>query len=110
MISTPGFRPATTEDVFYKRTTKDRYIQIDYSKGISILAMSGKDTETKQTFNLKMLIFNKDAAKDIQAIQQTNYAKSKNYKIMDGDFKLYKGDPSKNIVLNDSLLNEKFRK
>ncbi|MBB5644001.1 hypothetical protein HDE70_000289 [Pedobacter cryoconitis] len=29
---------------------------------------------------------------------------------MDGDFKLHKGDPSKNIVLNDSLLNEKFKK
>jgi len=107
---TPSFRPATTMDVFYEWTAKDRYIQIDYSKGMSISAMSGKATEMKQTFNLEMLIFNKDAAKAIQEIQQSNYAKTKNYKIMDGDFKLYKGDPSKNIILADSLLNEKFKK
>lgn len=107
---TPSFRPATTLDVFYEWTTKDRYIQIDYSKGMSISATSGKNIEMKQILNLKMLFFNKDAAKAIQEIQQTNYAKTKNYKIMDGDFKLYKGDPSKNIVLNDSLLNEKFKK
>jgi len=106
----PSFRPSTTQDVFYEWTTKDRYIQIDYSKGMSILAMPGKETEMKQVFNLKMLIFNRDAANDIQEIQQRNYAKTKNYKIMDGDFKLYKGDPSKNIVLADSLLNEKFKK
>lgn len=107
---TPSLRPSTTQDVFYEWTTKNRYIQIDYSKGMSMLAVSGKDTEIKQTFNLEMLIFNKDAAKNIQEIQQTNYAKTKNYKIMDGDFKLYKGDPSKNIILADSLLNEKFNK
>jgi len=107
---TPSLRPSTTMDVFYEWTTKDRYIQIDYSKGMSISAMSGKATEMKETFNLEMLIFNKDAAKAIQEIQQSNYAKTKNYKIMDGDFKLYKGDPSKNIILADSLLNEKFKK
>lgn len=106
---TPSLTPSTTQDVFYEWTTKDRYIQIDYSTGMSMTAMSGKSTEIKQTFNLEMLIFNKDAAKEIQKIQQTNYAKTKNYKILDGDFKLYKGDPSKNIILADSLLNEKFK-
>lgn len=105
----PSFSPQTTQDVFYEWLAKDRYIQIDYSTGMSMSAMSGKDMAVKQTFNMQMLIFNKNAAKDIQAIQQTNYAKTKNYKVMQGDFKLYKDDPQKNIILADSLLNEKFK-
>jgi len=105
----PTFRPQTTEDVFYEWSAKDRRIQIDYSKGFSMEAMSGKKTELKQTFNLQMLIFNRAEAAKIDSIQQKNYAKTKEYKVMQGDFKLYKNDPQKNIVLMDSILNEKFK-
>jgi len=43
------------------------------------------------------------------AYSRKNYAKTKEYKVMEGDFKLYKNDPQKNIVLMDSILNEKFK-
>jgi len=105
----PTFRPQTTVDVFYEWSAKDRRIQIDYSKGVSMEAMSGKKTEVKQTFNMQMLIFNRGEAAKIDSIQQKNYAKTKEYKVMEGDFKLYKNDPQKNIVLMDSILNEKFK-
>lgn len=105
----PSFRPQTTMDVFYEWTTKDRIIQIDYSTGASITAMSGKSTVVQQTFNMEMLIFDKDAAKQINEIQQANYAKTKEYKAMPGDFTIYKYDPQKNVILADSLLNEKFK-
>jgi len=105
----PTFRPQTTMDVFYEWSTPDRRIQIDYSKGGSMTAVSGKAVEYLETFNLQMLIFNKAEAKRIDEIQQRNYAKTKNYKILEGDFKLYKNDPQKNIVLMDSILNEKFK-
>ena len=105
----PTFRPQTTVDVFYEWSAKDRRIQIDYSKGVSVEAMSGKKMEVKQTFNMQMLIFNRGEAAKIDSIQQKNYAKTKEYKVMDGDFKLYKNDPQKNIILMDSILNEKFK-
>lgn len=105
----PTFSPQTTQDVFYEWTSADRHLQIDYSSGASITAISGKDTELKKIFNLQMLIFNKQAAKAIRQLQQANYAKTKNYKVMQGDFKLYTDDPQKNIVLMDSILNEKFK-
>lgn len=105
----PTFRPQTTEDVFYEWSAKDRRIQIDYSKGVSMEAMSGKETELKQTFNMQMLIFNRAEAAQIDSIQQKNYAKTKEYKVMQGDFKLYKNDPQKNVILMDSILNEKFK-
>lgn len=104
-----SFSPQTTMDEFYEWTTKDRLIQIDYFTGGSILAMSDKKPEFKQTFDMQMLIFNKDAAKQINQTQQANYAKTKNYKVMHGDFTIYKFDPQKNIILADSLLNEKFK-
>lgn len=56
-----------------------------------------------------MLIFNRGEAAKIDSIQQKNYAKTKEYKVMEGDFKLYKNDPQKNIILMDSILNEKFK-
>ncbi|MBE5318475.1 hypothetical protein IM793_04870 [Pedobacter sp. MR2016-19] len=105
----PTFRPQTTEDVFYEWSAKDRRIQIDYSKGVSMEAMSGKKTEVKQTFNMQMLVFSRAEGAKIDSIQQKNYAKTKEYKVMQGDFKLYKNDPQKNIVLMDSILNEKFK-
>jgi len=105
----PSFIPQTTMDEFYEWTTKDRLIQIDYFTGGSIRAMSDKKTEVRQTFDMQMLIFNKDAAKQINEIQQANYAKTKGYKVMHGDFTIYKFDPKKNIILADSLLNEKFK-
>lgn len=105
----PTFRPQTTEDVFYEWSAKDRRIQIDYSKGFSMEAMSGKKTEVKQTLNMQMLIFSRAEAAKIDSIQQKNYAKTKEYKVMEGDFKLYKNDPQKNIILMDSILNEKFK-
>jgi hypothetical protein len=73
----PSSRPQTTMDVFYEWTTKDRFIQIDYSTGASMTAMSGKSTIVRQTFDMELLIFNKDAAKHINKIQQANYAKTK---------------------------------
>lgn len=108
-FGTPTFRPQTTMDVFYEWSTPDRRIQIDYSKGGSMTAVSGKTVEYSETFNLQMLVFNKAESKRIDEIQQRNYAKTKNYKILEGDFKLYKNDPQKNIVLMDSILNEKFK-
>lgn len=108
-FGTPTFRPQTTMDVFYEWSTSDKRIQIDYSKGGSMTAVSGKTVEYSETFNLQMLVFNKAESKRIDEIQQQNYAKTKNYKILEGDFKLYKNDPQKNIVLMDSILNEKFK-
>ncbi|WP_169502354.1 hypothetical protein [Pedobacter sp. SG918] len=105
----PTFSPQTTVDVFYEWSAKDRRLQIDYSKGVSMSMMSGKKTELKQTFNMQMLIFNRAEAAKIDSIQQKNYARTKEYKVMQGDFKLYKNDPQKNIILMDSILNEKFK-
>ncbi|MBB6240144.1 hypothetical protein HDC90_004808 [Pedobacter sp. AK013] len=105
----PTFSPQTTEDVFYEWSAKDRRIQIDYSKGFSMEAISGKKMDFKQTFNMQMLIFNRADAAQIDSIQQKNYARTKEYKVMQGDFKLYKNDPQKNIVLMDSILYEKFK-
>ncbi|MFD2583880.1 hypothetical protein ACFSR6_15375 [Pedobacter vanadiisoli] len=105
----PAFSPQTTEDVFYEWSAKDRRIQINYSKGFSMEVISGKKTDLKQIFNMQMLIFNRAEAAKIDSIQQKNYAKTKEYKVMQGDFKLYKNDPQTNIILIDSILNEKFK-
>jgi len=69
-FGTPIFRPQTTVDVFYEWSAKDRRIQIHYSKEVSVEAMSGNKMEVKQTFNMQMLIFNRDEAAKIDSIQQ----------------------------------------
>ncbi|MEH3115610.1 hypothetical protein [Pedobacter terrae] len=108
-FGTPTFRPQTTEDVFYEWTANDRRIQIDYARGFSMEVSSGQKTDTREIINMKMLIFNRTEAAKIDSIQQKNYAKTKEYKVMQGDFKLYKNDPQKNIILMGSILNEKFK-
>lgn len=105
----PSFSPQTTVDKAYEWSGKDRCIQIDYSTGASMTAVSDKAPVVTKTFNMQLLIFEKTAALEIKKIQEANYAKSKDYKVMPGDFKLYKNDPQTNIVLADSLLNEKFK-
>lgn len=105
----PSFSPQTDVDVFYEWTSKDRYIQTDYYKGFSVAAMSDKKTEMKETFTIQLMIFNKQAGLEINNIQQKNYLKTKNYKVMPGDFKLYSQDPAKNLELANQLLSEKFK-
>lgn len=102
----PSFEPQTDQDVFYEFSAGDRYIQIDYSTGSSVTVSSDVPMETSNYYTINLLIFNKDAADEIKKIQDNNYKKTGDYKILPGDFKIYKQDPNKNSV----MLNEIFDK
>ena len=100
-------RPTTTDE-FYEWTGKDRYVQIDYSKGGSITIMPDRPAEVETVYTIELLIFNKDAADEIKKIQDDNYRKTKEYTILYGDFEIYKQNPARNVVMMSDILYDKY--
>lgn len=102
----PTFSPQTDQDVFYEFSAGDRYLQIDYGKGNSVTFSSDGTMENTSYYTISLLIFNKEAADEIKKIQDDNYKKTGDYKILPGDFKIYKHDPNSNVL----MLNEIYSK
>lgn len=104
----PSFFPQTDQDVFYEFSAGDRYIQMDYSSGTSITVMSNGATESSIYFTIKLVIFNKDAADEIKKIQDANYKKTGDYKVLPGDFQLYKHDPKSNVLMMNEIYDKTY--
>lgn len=105
----PTFNPQTDQDVFYQWTTTDRYLQTDYFKGASVSVTTNEPMKVEEVFTIQFLIFDKKAADEINATQQANYLKTKEFKILPGDFEIYSQNPNKNLEMMNDLLEEKFK-
>ncbi len=105
----PTFTPQTDAAYAYEWATKKQRIQVDYSTGQSFTISTENASKFEIEHYLTMVIFEKAAADKINLLQQQNYAKTKSYKVMEGDFKLLKHDPNTNILLADSLIAQKFK-
>lgn len=103
-----SFEPQTNVDVFYEWNAGDRYIQTDYYKGAAVTATSNEPMKVQEIFTIQFLIFDREAADEIRKIQESNYAKTQNYRVMPGDFQLYSQDPMKNLLMMNKLLEKKF--
>lgn len=107
-FGSPVFEPQTNVDVFYEWNAGDRYLQTDYYKGAAVTAGSNEPMKVEEIFTIQFLIFNREAADEIKKIQESNYSKTQNYRVMPGDFQLYSQDPMKNLLMMNELLDKKF--
>jgi len=107
-FGSPVFEPQTNVDVFYEWNAGDRYLQTDYYKGAAVTATSNEPMKLQEIFTIQFLIFDREAANEIRKIQESNYAKTQNYRVMPGDFQLYSQDPMKNLGMMNELLEKKF--
>lgn len=104
----PSFSPQTDQDVFYEFSAGDRYIQMDYSTGSEVTVSSDAPMKTETYYTIKMLVFNKAAADEIKKIQDTNYKKTGDYKVLPGDFQLYKQDLRSNILMMNEIYDKTY--